>query len=229
MGSAGSRPFHGDDHDHADCVEAALGDAERLCAHRGARLTMLRRRVLERVWRSHAPVGAYDILDTLRTGSRRAAPPTVYRALAFLIEHGLVHRLESRNAYVGCAMPAVPHSGQFLICHDCGSVGELADPARGGLSLRRLAPLLVLVLGIGLFFAFGLHHHYTFEWLQESHAELVDFVSRSWFLAALFYVLVSTRMPAILFETSFLSNAEDERRLRAPHFQQTNRRRHAAS
>jgi Fur family zinc uptake transcriptional regulator len=129
MGSAGSRPFHGDDHDHAGCVEAALGDAERLCAHRGARLTKLRRRVLECVWRSHAPVGAYDILDTLRTGSRRAAPPTVYRALAFLIEHGLVHRLESRNAYVGCTMPAAPHSGQFLICHDCGSVGELADPA----------------------------------------------------------------------------------------------------
>ena len=61
---------------------------------------------------------------------------------------------------------------------------------RGGLSLRRLAPLLVLVIGIGLFFAFGLHHHYTFEWLQENHAELVDFVSRSWFLAALIYVLV---------------------------------------
>ena len=129
MVSARSRPFHGHDHDHAGCVQTALGDAERLCARRGARLTKLRRRVLECVWRSHAPVGAYDILDALHSESRRAAPPTVYRALAFLKEQGLVHRLESRNAYIGCAMPGAPHSGQFLICRDCGCVGEVADAA----------------------------------------------------------------------------------------------------
>ena len=61
---------------------------------------------------------------------------------------------------------------------------------RTGFSLRRLAPLLVLALGVGVFFAFGLHHHYTFESLRDHHAGLVDFVSRSWFLAALVYVLV---------------------------------------
>ena len=134
-------PFHGHDHDHAGCVEAALGDAERLCARRGARLTKLRRRVLERVWRSHAPVGAYDILDSLRAESRRAAPPTVYRALAFLMEQGLVHRLESRNAYIGCAMPADPHSGQFLICGECGAVGEVADSAIAQTVARRTEEL----------------------------------------------------------------------------------------
>ena len=134
-------PFHGHDHDHAGCVEAALGDAERLCARRGARLTKLRRRVLECVWRSHAPVGAYDILDALRAESRRAAPPTVYRALAFLMEQGLVHRLESRNAYIGCAMPAAPHSGQFLICGECGTVGEVADSAIAQAVARRTEEL----------------------------------------------------------------------------------------
>ena len=134
-------PFHGHDHDHAGCVEAALGDAERLCARRGARLTKLRRRVLECVWRSHAPVGAYEVLDALGGGGRRAAPPTVYRALAFLMEQGLVHRLESRNAYIGCAMPAAPHSGQFLICGGCGDVGEVADSAIAQTVARRTEEL----------------------------------------------------------------------------------------
>ncbi len=137
MDAAETGPFHGHDHDHAGCVDAALGDAERLCARRGARLTKLRRRVLECVWQSHAPVGAYEILDALRTESRRPAPPTVYRALAFLIEQGLVHRLESRNAYFGCAMPAAPHSGQFLICRACGSVGEVVDSAIARTVARR--------------------------------------------------------------------------------------------
>lgn len=115
-------------HDHAGCVATALDAAEARCAERGARLTPLRRRVLEIVWRGHAPVGAYDVLDRLReSGAGSAAPPTVYRALDFLMEHGLVHRIESLNAFIGCNHPDEAHSGQFLICRDCGLVAELDD------------------------------------------------------------------------------------------------------
>jgi Fur family zinc uptake transcriptional regulator len=116
-----------DDHDHASCIEDALSEAVTLCAERGARLTDLRRRVLELVWTSHAPVGAYDILSRLGGDGRRAAPPTVYRALEFLLEQGLVHRIESLNAFIGCASPKAPHSGQFLLCTACGTATEITD------------------------------------------------------------------------------------------------------
>ncbi len=114
-------------HDHADCVAAALAAAERLCARRRARLTELRRRVLELIWRSHEPVGAYALLERLARERGRVAPPTVYRALDFLIAHGLVHRIASRNAYIGCAHPDRDHIGQFLVCSACGSAAELDD------------------------------------------------------------------------------------------------------
>jgi Fur family zinc uptake transcriptional regulator len=112
------------DHDHAACIDAALDRAAELCARRGARLTRLRRRVLELVWQSHAAVKAYDLLAALGRKGGSAKPPTVYRALDFLMAHGLVHRLESLNAYVGCPQPDAPHDGQFLICNACGNVSE---------------------------------------------------------------------------------------------------------
>src|SRR2546430_4654249 len=115
------------DHDHDRCVADALDAAIELCEGRGNRLTPVRRRVLELVWRSHAPVGAYALLDVLRDEGRNAAPPTVYRALDFLLENGLIHRIESMNAFVGCSDPARPHQGQHLICRGCGSVTEIAD------------------------------------------------------------------------------------------------------
>lgn len=114
-------------HDHADCVETAMATAEQLCRERGLRFTALRRRVLELVWESHKPVGAYEILDSLSEEGKKSAPPTVYRALGFLIEAGLVHRLDSLNAFVGCPEPAQPHTGQFLICRQCLMVAELDD------------------------------------------------------------------------------------------------------
>lgn len=119
--------IHPTAHDHAVCVDEALEIAETLCVERGARLTPLRRRVLELVWSSHRPVGAYDILGRLDGSARKPAPPTVYRALDFLIEHGLVHRIESMNAYLGCNHPEQSHTGQFLICRECGNVTEMDD------------------------------------------------------------------------------------------------------
>jgi Fur family zinc uptake transcriptional regulator len=113
-------------HDHRKCVSCALGAAERVCDRRGVKLTPLRRRILELVWRGHAPVGAYEILERLGSADgRRAAPPTVYRGLEFLIAQGLVHRIESLNAFVGCAHPESPHEAQYLICEACGDAVEI--------------------------------------------------------------------------------------------------------
>jgi Fur family transcriptional regulator, zinc uptake regulator len=117
------------DHDHDRCVDTALQAATDLCAARGVRLTRLRRRVLELVWQGHRAVKAYDLLRELEPGEGAAKPPTVYRALDFLIGQGLVHRLESLNAYVGCPAPGRRHEGQFLICSQCGEVREMAVPA----------------------------------------------------------------------------------------------------
>jgi Fur family transcriptional regulator, zinc uptake regulator len=110
-------------HDHQRCVEGALAAADAECRRRGARLTDIRRRVLELVWRSHAPIGAYALLQDLG----KAAPPTVYRALDFLMAHGLIHRIEKLNAYVGCAHPGHGQTGQFLVCAACGAALELND------------------------------------------------------------------------------------------------------
>ena len=107
----------------------ALEAAEQLCETRGSRLTTLRRRVLEIILDSGQPLGAYAILDMLRADGRRGAPPTVYRALDFLLEQGLIHRLASRNMFIGCVQPERHHNGQFLICRDCGQVDELDSRA----------------------------------------------------------------------------------------------------
>jgi Fur family zinc uptake transcriptional regulator len=118
-------------HDHDDCIRAALDAAGAQCERHGARLTALRRRVLELVWTSHEPIGAYALLDILKSEGHSAAPPTVYRTLDFLIAQGLVHRLERLNAFVGCARPDAPHSAQFLICTACGRIAELNDRTIG--------------------------------------------------------------------------------------------------
>ncbi len=116
--------FPDPEHDHRTCIEEALSQAESLCRTRGVRLTPLRRRVLAIIWESHAPLGAYDALERMNAGGERNAPPTAYRALDFLLKHGLIHRIESLNAFVGCAMPGDAHKAQFFICRDCGTVAE---------------------------------------------------------------------------------------------------------
>lgn len=114
-------------HDHHRCIDDALLAARRICKSQGARLTELRERVLTKVWQSHRPLGAYTILEMLaEDGLGHPAPPTVYRALDFLQEQGLVHRLSSLNAYIGCDDPGEPHDCQFLICRHCQVTVEVA-------------------------------------------------------------------------------------------------------
>jgi Fur family transcriptional regulator, zinc uptake regulator len=124
-----SPPAHDPAHDHKACIEEALRAADAVCASRGLNLTPIRRRVLEIVWRQHEPIGAYDILGQLTTGTRKAAPPTVYRALEFLIEAGLVHRIDSLNAFKGCDAPQHAHASNFLVCRSCHRVEEINDRA----------------------------------------------------------------------------------------------------
>ena len=139
--------FHDGGHEHQGCIADALARAEAVCRQRGARLTPLRRRVLELVWGGHRAVKAYDLLAALGDAEGAAKPPTVYRTLEFLMDLGLVHRIDSLNAFVGCSQPDRRHSAQFLICGGCGEVSEMnaasidravADQAAGsGFALSR--------------------------------------------------------------------------------------------
>lgn len=115
-------------------IDALLDRAAALCEARGARLTELRREVLELILAAPGPTGAYELLDRLRAKRGAAAPPTVYRALEFLQEQGLVHKIERLAAFVGCLDdhahgPDHAHSAQFLICRSCGQVVEIEDAA----------------------------------------------------------------------------------------------------
>ncbi|MBV9992778.1 MAG: transcriptional repressor [Alphaproteobacteria bacterium] len=130
-------------HDHAACMAPSLKAAENL----GAKLTPLRRRVLEIVLAGHTPMGAYDVLATLARDGGKPAPPTVYRALDFLQAQGLVHRIDSRNAFVACFAPERSHQSRFFLCRACGRASEIEDAAldaalaaaakRAGLTVER--------------------------------------------------------------------------------------------
>ena len=123
-------------HDHAQCVETALAAADAACAAKGKRMTPVRRRTLEILLEAHEALGAYAVLDRLAAEGFGAQPPVAYRALGFLVDQGLAHRIARLNAYVACAHPAGDHVPAFLICRGCGTVAEtestraLAGPAR---------------------------------------------------------------------------------------------------
>jgi Fur family transcriptional regulator, zinc uptake regulator len=116
-------------HDHTACFAGTMKSALALAEAQGLTLTPLRRRVLEIVLASHRPMGAYDVLAELgRSYASTPAPPTVYRALDFLLRHGFVHRIESLNAYVACFAPARRHATHFLLCRGCGRAAEIEAP-----------------------------------------------------------------------------------------------------
>ena len=110
----------------------ALAQAEAVCRAHGARLTPIRRKVLEALYATHKPLGAYDLAEILGPKGRRLAPITVYRALDFLIEQGLAHRLASQNAYIALPNSHDDKAVAFLICEKCGGVDELASPGLSG-------------------------------------------------------------------------------------------------
>jgi Fur family zinc uptake transcriptional regulator len=113
-------------HDHGRCTADALQHAERICAKRSQKFTPIRRQVLEALLSNHRPLGAYEIIEELAKIKPRPAPITVYRALDFLMENGLVHRIESRNAFLACAHDHDEAAMvAFLICERCGLVGEV--------------------------------------------------------------------------------------------------------
>jgi Fur family zinc uptake transcriptional regulator len=108
-------------------ISQVMARAEALCQERKVRLTSQRKMVLRLLCNSEKPLSAYELLDQMRESVKNPAPPTVYRALDFLMEHGLIHKLETLHAYVGCTHPEHPHASQFLICADCGEVSEVED------------------------------------------------------------------------------------------------------
>jgi Fur family zinc uptake transcriptional regulator len=121
------------EHDHRLCQRQLLSAASRLCEKRKLRLTLRRRQVLEILLASHQPMGAYEILAQLNRldPEDSKAPPIVYRALEFLMAEGLIHRIESRNAFISCGQPGHPCAAQFLICRDCERVAELESNVPG--------------------------------------------------------------------------------------------------
>ncbi len=128
----------------SETAKQPLAETEALCRAKGLRLTPIRRRVFEVLLGAAKPLGAYDLADALASQGRRMAPITVYRALDFLIEQGLVHRLASRNAYI--TSPNSHGTTAFLICEACGEVTEItcsdvADTVRRVLTEQGYRPL----------------------------------------------------------------------------------------
>ncbi|WP_259779698.1 Fur family transcriptional regulator [Aestuariispira ectoiniformans] len=105
-----------------------LENIEEICSAKGIRLTDTRRQVLEIILESDTPLGAYEILNRLSESKNNAVPMTVYRALDFLMDNGLVHKVESMNAYFACTHPGDEHGYQLLVCGQCGHVVETSDP-----------------------------------------------------------------------------------------------------
>lgn len=115
-------------HDHDHCSSEALQRAEAAVGAAGAKLTPVRRRVLEILLSQHKAFGAYEVLDQLAAEGFAKQPPVAYRALDFLVEHGLAHRVRRLNAFAACACPGQRHAPMFMICEGCKSVAETPAP-----------------------------------------------------------------------------------------------------
>jgi Fur family zinc uptake transcriptional regulator len=114
-------------HHHVHNARAYVEAVKQLCVQKGLRLTPIREQVLSLIAEHQKPIKAYDLLEKMRSEVGANAPPTVYRALDFLLEHGFIHKLASINAFVACHHPSIEHSVPFLICDGCQSALELED------------------------------------------------------------------------------------------------------
>lgn len=112
-------------HDHGRCATTALARADASAAAAGLRLTPVRRRALEILLETHRAMGAYEVLDRLAADGFGHQPPVAYRALDFLVSHGMAHRIQRLNAYVACLNSDGPHAPVFLICSACEAVAEV--------------------------------------------------------------------------------------------------------
>jgi len=127
-------------HDHAHCCGDVLARAEALSAEAGMRLTPVRRRTLEILLESHRAMGAYEVLDRLGAEGFGSQPPVAYRALDYLVEHGLAHRIRRLNAFAACMSPGDDHSPVFFICKACNGLAEApARPVRAAVEAAAVA------------------------------------------------------------------------------------------
>lgn len=119
-------------------IEQKLQSARLFCQKNDMRFTPLRQAVYRLILSTKIPLGAYDLIDALqheqdagriKTKAKRIAPPTIYRALDFLLHSGLVHQLSSINCFVPCCCPGNTHTPAFLICQKCRGVTEISQPS----------------------------------------------------------------------------------------------------
>ncbi|CAH0524644.1 zinc uptake transcriptional repressor Zur [Vibrio hippocampi] len=108
--------------------QSLIQQIEAICSDRGVRLTPQRRLVFELISKNKKASSAYELLEQLKAVEPQAKPPTVYRALDFLLEQGFIHRVESTNSFVSCcSFGEQKHFSHLLICDKCGNVVELQD------------------------------------------------------------------------------------------------------
>lgn len=119
-------PFPAPEHDHGLCLDDAMERAQKAFDVKGLKLTPLRRAVFQEIASSHRAIGAYEVLEAIARKGERLAPISVYRAIDALVEAGLVHRFESRNAFFACH---TGHEGRQMVlaCDVCGRVAEVAS------------------------------------------------------------------------------------------------------